>query len=375
MDQTFNPVTLVFLLGATQGLFLALLLFNKTGNKTANRFLALLMIAYSGFIVEAAISRTRILIEFPHLLGLAAGVVYLIGPLHYLYARSLMSDPYFFSKKQLLHFLPFFIFYLTFLFPFYLQDAGFKLAYYDTLANEGKTPLLILFNWLLLGQGISYMILTLILLRKHSADIKESFSSIEKINLNWLRNITLMSLVVWFLGLTIDVLQIFKLAPTFDLSVPIFIALLIYAMGYLGLRQPEIFSGVADTKESKKYERSGLTEEKAQLLYEKLVHLMETKKPYTDSNLKLGQLAKMLAASPNHLSQVINEQVQQNFFDFINSYRIKEARRLIKDSSYQQLKLLSIAYDVGFNSKSAFNASFKKHTQMTPSQFRDQAVS
>jgi AraC-like DNA-binding protein len=333
------------------------------------------MIAYSGFIVEAAISRTQILIQFPHLLGLAAGIVYLIGPLHYLYARSLIAPHFSFSKKHLWHFVLFLVFYITFLFPFYLQDAGFKLAFYKTLELEGKTPLLIIFNWLLLAQGMTYMILTLFLLKKHAIKIKDTFSSLEKINLNWLRNITIMSLAVWLLGLIIEILQFFHLAPTFDLSVPIFIALLIYTMGYLGLRQPEIFTGMAQSGELKKYERSGLTADKAQQLYEKLVHVMESKKPYTDSNLKLGQLAKELATSPNHLSQVINEKKQQNFFDFVNSYRIEEAKRLMADSFHQNMKLLSIAYDVGFNSKSTFNTSFKKHTHMTPSQFRTRLLS
>ena len=97
---------------------------------------------------------------------------------------------------------------------------------------------------------------------------------------------------------------------------------------------------------------------------------METKKPFTDSNLKLNQLAKMISTTPNYLSQVINEEREQNFFDFVNWYRIEEAKKLIKDASDQQSTLLSIAYEVGFNSKSAFNTSFKKHTQMTPSQYR-----
>ena len=102
---------------------------------------------------------------------------------------------------------------------------------------------------------------------------------------------------------------------------------------------------------------------------------METKKPFTDSNLKLNQLAQMVSTTPNHLSQVINEERQQNFFDFVNWYRIDEAKRLIMDASTQQSTLLSIAYDVGFNSKSAFNTSFKKHTQMTPTQFRKTLLS
>jgi AraC-like DNA-binding protein len=370
MPPLFNLVTLTFLLGATQGVFLAVLLFNKPGNRTANRLLALLMIAYSAFIAEAALSRTGLGYNFPHLLGLAAGAIYLVGPLHYLYARSLISPEFSVRRFHLLHFLPFVAFYGSLLFPYYLLSGAEKIAYFQSLESQGPPPLILLLGWMVLVQGVVYLILTLQLLKTHIHRIKDTFSSVDRINLRWLKNITLMSLALWGLGLVIEILQFFDIAPLFDLSVPVTAALLIYAMGYLGLRQPEIFSGTSGLKEFK-YQRSGLTPERARDLHKKIVRFMETEKPFTDSDIKLGQLARHLATSPNHLSQVINETFQQNFFDFINRYRIEEAKRLLMDPAHQHLTLLSIAYDVGFNSKSAFNAAFKKHAHMTPSQFRN----
>lgn len=375
MTQSLNPVTLVFLLGAAQGIFLALLLFNKSGNKIANRFLALLMIAYSAFIAEASITRTSIGLQYPHLIALAAGAIFLVGPFHYLYARSLIDPDFRLGRNQLLHFIPFVVFYLVLLFPFYLQSSTAKIAYLHEIELHGPPPILVFFGWAILVQGTGYLVAVLLLLKEHRRRIKETFSSLEMINLTWLRNITILSLIVWGLGLVIEILQSLNIAPIFDLSVPVATALLIYAMGYLGLRQPEIFAAVGQAKELKKYQRSGLSPEIADRLHARLVQLMTTKKPYTDPNLKLGELAQLLAASPNHLSQVINEAHQQNFFDFVNSYRIEEAKRQIADADKQNLTLLSIAYDVGFNSKSAFNAAFRKHTQMTPSQFRTRTAS
>ncbi len=368
----FNLVTLIFLLGATQGVFLAVLLFNKPGNKTANRLLALLMIAYSAFIAEAALSRTGLGYNFPHLLGLAAGAIFLVGPLHYLYGRSLISPEFSVRRFHLLHFLPFVAFYGALLFPYYLLSGAEKIAFFQSLETQGPPPLILFFGWMVLVQGVVYLMLTLQLLKIHTRRIKDAFSSVDKVNLRWLKNITLMSLALWGLGLVIEFLQLFDIAPLFDLSVPVTAALLIYAMGYLGLRQPEIFSGTSGLKEFK-YQRSGLTPEREHDLHERLVRFMQTKKPFTDSDIKLGQLAQLLATSPNHLSQVINTKCQQNFFDFINRYRIEDAKRLLLDPDHQQMTLLSIAYDVGFNSKSAFNAAFKKHADMTPSQFRNTA--
>jgi AraC-like DNA-binding protein len=97
---------------------------------------------------------------------------------------------------------------------------------------------------------------------------------------------------------------------------------------------------------------------------------MEKERPYTDGNLTLQKLAKALAMPANHLSQIINEQLNQNFFDFINYHRIEEAKRMLVDPARKHYSILAISEEVGFNSKSAFNAAFKKHTDMTPSEFR-----
>ena len=91
---------------------------------------------------------------------------------------------------------------------------------------------------------------------------------------------------------------------------------------------------------------------------------------YLDGELTLQKLAKALAVSPHHLSQTINEQLNQNFIDFINAYRIEEAKRMLVDPAKKHYSILAVSEEVGFNSKSAFNTAFKKHANMTPSEFR-----
>ena len=97
---------------------------------------------------------------------------------------------------------------------------------------------------------------------------------------------------------------------------------------------------------------------------------METEKPFMDGDLTVQKLADRLSISTAHLSQTINEQRGQTFSDFINSYRVEEAKRKLLDPACKHLSVLGIAEEVGFNSKSSFNAVFKKHTDMTPSEFR-----
>lgn len=371
MGSSFNLITVIFLLGAVQGIFLSILLLNQHRNKSANRYLAALMLVYSVFIAESSIAGTQITKLFPHLLGLAAGAIFLVGPLHYFYARSLIENSSLsLFKRHFIHLVPFFGFYLYYLFPYYLKSGDYKTEYIHTLAVEGQPVSLVIFNWLAVIQGIVYMTATLVFLKKYSQGIKEKFSNIDRINLNWLKVITVMTLIVWIMGFVIKFSELFGHMPPIDELIPVSIAFLVYAMGYIGFRQPEIFSGLPEAKGNKKYERSSLTEEKARAILEKLLRLMEQDKPYTDSDLKLSRLASMISVTPNHLSQVVNDTLQQNFFDFVNSYRIDEAKTLMFDPKQQQFTLLAIAYEVGFNSKSAFYSAFKKHTGMTPTQFK-----
>lgn len=379
MEDLSSVVIVLLLLGATQGLFLTVLLLTKPVNKEANKLLAYLIVSYTAFIVEQALAGTPITREYPHLLGLAQGAVFLQGPLHFLYARTLITSRRPAAREVLKHLIPFALFYLYFLLPFYLRSGAEKIAFMEAIAERGLTPALQVASWGVLLQGLVYMTLTLRLLRRHGESIKERLSSIEEINLSWLKAITVLTLVIWIVGVFIEILQTFGLDDPVRTTVPIAITLLIYVMGYLGLRQPEIFSETMERRAEaapepgKKYQRSGLSRDRAEALHSRLIDLMEGERPFTDSSLKLGHLARSAGMSPNHLSQVINELRGQNFYDFVNRYRIEEAKRIILDPNRSNMTMLSIAYAVGFNSKSAFNTAFKKHTGTTPSKFEASA--
>jgi ligand-binding sensor domain-containing protein/AraC-like DNA-binding protein len=120
----------------------------------------------------------------------------------------------------------------------------------------------------------------------------------------------------------------------------------------------------------KRYEKSTLTPEQADMYLEQLLACMKSRKPYLESDLTLKDLADQLAISSKYLSQVINEKLNQHFLDFINSYRVEEAKKRLLTFDPETESILDIAFDVGFCSKSTFNTVFKKYTKMTPSQFR-----
>ena len=155
--------------------------------------------------------------------------------------------------------------------------------------------------------------------------------------------------------------------------------IMIYTLGYLGLKQPVVFqvdkNKRNDAKRSNKddtvkYAKSSLdTGMSTSLLFE-LLEMMKNDKPYLDGDLNLPQLSKQIGVSPNYLSQVINEQLNQNFYNFINYYRVQEAKWLMSENLQNQPSIIMIAELSGFNSKSAFYKAFKFHTDMTPSQFK-----
>ena len=92
---------------------------------------------------------------------------------------------------------------------------------------------------------------------------------------------------------------------------------------------------------------------------------------FLDPSISLVDIAQKIDIAPCYVSQVINESFGQNFRDFVNKYRIEESKRLLKHNQ-QNFNILGIAQESGFNSKSAFNSAFKKHTGVTPKEYRKQ---
>jgi len=122
-------------------------------------------------------------------------------------------------------------------------------------------------------------------------------------------------------------------------------------------------------EDQQRYSKSGLKEERASEIKHQLTGLMQEKKLYLDENISLPQLAGILKIHPNYLSQVINERFQKNFYDFINTYRVEEFKRIVSLGKNKNKTFFALALDCGFNSKASFNNSFKKLTGTTPSEF------
>ncbi len=256
----------------------------------------------------------------------------------------------------------------------------------------GYETLNLIMTFSITTSGVLYVILSSLVLRKHRTSIANEFSFTEKINLAWLQYLIYGIGMIWILVIIGNDDWIFGA-----------VVLFIFFIGYFGIRQVGIFhlqevhspnnkaeahSGNLQEIESKpnpnpvsyqeqelfgeekrKYKKSGLSAESAEILHRQLTQVMRDGKHYCESELSLTELAGQLNTQPNYLSQVINEREGKNFYDYINTLRIEEFKRLAASPDSRKYTLLALAQHCGFNSKSSFNRCFKKVTGQSPSAF------
>jgi ligand-binding sensor domain-containing protein/AraC-like DNA-binding protein len=161
--------------------------------------------------------------------------------------------------------------------------------------------------------------------------------------------------------------------PLFYLLIILILPAVVGAL-WLSYRKRKIKAS-KDERDGKKYKTSALLPETVEVVLPRLMQLMEEKKVFLDADLTLYKLARQLNVHYNHLSQIINEKLKRSFNDFINSYRIEEAKKKLENPAENKKTILEIAYETGFYSKSVFNTAFKKFTGMTPSEFRKASIS
>jgi AraC-like DNA-binding protein len=201
-----------------------------------------------------------------------------------------------------------------------------------------------------------------------------NFSNSANIDLFWIRKLVLVFGIIWTALISVTVIHhIFHMFSMVFCTDGLFLSLSVFVIliGYFGLKQKVIFTSEdlmvaeVDTKIQTKYSGSRLSDSEAKQYTEMLTDYMKSAKPYLNPDLSLPRLATELNISNHYLSQVINEQFNLNFFDFVNGYRVEAFKEKVKDPEFRHFTLLGIAFECGFNSKSAFNRIFKKYMYNT----------
>ncbi|PLX17596.1 MAG: hypothetical protein C0597_06945 [Marinilabiliales bacterium] len=300
-------------------------------------------------------------------------------PLIYLYIVSLTHKDYTFKSNHLLHFIPFLTVAIYIPIKFYsLEPSIAKTLVENRTLLEGLDYDIIKFAEFF--QFYIYAVLSIILIKKYRKRIKASFSTVDNIYLSW-PYIVIWGLICWktlrmtdyLLYVSIEEIDI-KILYLFYIAGEIVFLIFISLLFLKGLKQPNVFFGIIEGTSKGKYEKTAIPEIQRKSYENKLTQLMEEEKPYLDPFINIKELAEKLSFQTHHLSQVINSSFNKNFFDFINSYRIEESKRLLTKYTPQEKTVLEILYDCGYNSKSVFNTAFKKQTGLTPTQYREKAT-
>lgn len=393
-------ISILSIIGVFQGIFFGLVLFSRKNNRTANRFLALLLITITypmlmRFFIIKEMFQAAFFTEF-----FMPGMILLHGPAIYFYSSSMtLRDP-FYWKKSIIHFIPSI---LVTILHIGINIANLK----DVSLLTGIQDLDRIrrqFAWYFMPLFMISSILIFIYavkawhkLRKYEKAIRAYYSDIEKISLRWIKTLIIFFILMFSAMHIIHALLSAKLAGEILFLIP---ALLAFAMvivsSYLAISQQDLFATLkivqiqdensatvkGDDEQSNfaslKYERHNLNEASSLRYLHQLQEYMKAEKPFLDDSLTIKELADEIDIPAHHLSIIINQHLKQNFYQFISFYRVEEFQRLLEaqlqnhfqSHKEEKVNLLALAFESGFNSKSSFNQIFKNRTGMTPREYK-----
>ena len=369
-------VTIAGIISTFIALLLAIFIFsveskNKISNKLFASFLVLNALEFSSWFMHLFIEEPNNLVN--KLLIAKDLLAYLPMPIFYLYILSVCYSDFKLKWKHLLHGVPYLIANLVMLPRFYLTSTAQKLELFEEYNHLYE---IIFLHISLHLQAIIYLTAGFIILNKAKKIFLENYSSSTIATYKWLFQLLLFTSLLYAVALIKNILKYSGEVDVFNNAQTIVV---LFVLGIVcwyvlkALRYPNLFSGV----DSKLVLTQNLADDNDIMQapnntnqIEKLISYMETEKPYLNPSLSLRNLADQMGMNSRELSIIINQKLNQHFFDFVNGYRIKEAMDILVDPAKTDETVLEILYEVGFNSKSSFNTAFKKHTGKTPTEFR-----
>jgi AraC-like DNA-binding protein len=347
----------ILFFGAAQGILMLIFLMSKPKNRPANLYLSLFIWVLICQILMKVAQKVWLRQHILWFYDISYFLPLLYAPLVYLYIRHYLHPSKPLNVRDLPHFIPFAS--VVFIHSFYWL---FHEAFYIIFNYSAR----IITQWLSLG------IYTYLNIRQiqHWKNQNLYKPETHHTQFNWLKNLNYSTLGVGILISTALVL-LHAYHPQYAEYRMLFLSLtvFIYWFSFQAICNPLIFSGILCT-DGEKYAHSSLSDHEANTIYLRLNQLMQQEKYYLDAELNLQKLANQLKTSKHRLSQVLNEVNGKNYYDFVNEYRVKEAQVLLLSPDKQHLTIAALAYEAGFSSLSSFNEIFKKHTQLTPTQFR-----
>jgi len=342
-DLSITGIALVIVsgLGVIHGLLLAAFLFlNKKGNNLSNHLLGLLLIVLSFRVGKS------VLLEFAEhlnvkLIFIGLGSMLLIGPLFYLFSKSLAVSAFSLRKTHLFHFLP------------AILGIGFGFWIEESHLRSYPIWVFIVAYATYYGHYIVYLIIG------YRDAVKAD--TMQPSNARLIRLIFFGLLVIW-------VVYILNL---FDEDIPYIIGPVLYSVVAYSISFVIIKNRFIGKVDHEKYKSTQIPEALSEEIYSRIQKLMVDEKAFKNPELSLKALSGQFRQSPQIISMVVNQKSGKNFNSFINHYRIEEASQHLRNPKFEHYTISAIAMESGFNSISSFNTAFKKQTGLTPLAFRN----
>lgn len=375
----------IIFLGVFQGLLISwFFIKNSGGNRRANLFQGLLLVSLSLGIFEEWLNNTGLIVRVLWLTNFSESLNFAFAPLFYFYIRATINPES--KRKTWVHFIPFFFWTLYMIFAFIQPDGNKYDSYiqtkhpdweyipWDETISDDPLGIRRFVNHLMLLQLIAYFSLAVVTVMRKFKSTGESLFSTENISLRVVRNSVLHILILITLMIITKVIFGMR-SDVGGYLVASYVSFMIYATTCRILNSSDYFDSPSSFLffPAVKYRKSSLSEANKEEILKKIKREMEQGSYFTNSLASLAGLAKQINESPHHVSQVINEKMNRNFFEMLAFYRVEHAKKLIRQDKQGKITVEELAELVGYNSKSSFNSAFKKYSSKTPSEYRKSA--
>jgi len=362
----------LFTISIAQGLFLvSVIAWRAAKNTLASRLiiamLLIMILTNFGYLVI----RTDLLHYIPGMFALPFGMMLLFGPLFYLYSRSVVDSSFRWKPVYWLHFVPYLL-QLLHNMPMFLLEKKFMIEFINYFL-AGEAPIRGMEKVIFVLQDL-HLLIYLFFTFRWMRSAGSMYASLPynvpfAARMKWLRELfyCLSLFLLTVVSLYVIVMINGKYDPVTNYLYTCVTTCIIYFIAYKLVLHPGLV--IPDfTQKYKTY--MPFSGEEGEKYLRKLKQLMEESKLFTNPDLKLSVLAEALELPAHQVSKLINEKLGRSFNDFVNEYRVREFIARLNDPRYESYTIFGIALDVGFNSKSAFNAAFKKITGTTPSAYK-----
>ncbi len=373
-----------FLLAAAfmSALFVLLILFTKNQHRLSSYFLAGFFLTQVGIPIHLLIQygeafRPLVLETSPNLYFAFELAIWLEGPMLLFYIRTLLYKKMPLNRMYYLVFVPAICYAIYLYLYFYAHDASGKLAFILNQHDWVDQLIKRSFSFLREALRVLFGVLSLIEIRAATKQIQANYSDLEQIDIRWIKLLVVAFTAVRVWILSHVVLGLFFPAVGLDLlnQMGIFGNILNFALitslMFLSLQRSVRVDGALVPEESKPKNRDFQADD---ALVQRIETQMKTDKPYLMHQLTLDQLSDKLGIQSRQLSETINRHFKTNFCEFVNAYRIEEAKSILSNPNKAHMTMIDVSEVCGFNSKATYNTFFKKLVKLTPTQYKKEQL-